>query len=330
MTDMGHMEQLEAVAASDIAVLRRKEATYNGSWKASGGRSAWFMLRRKMDRLLVMMAQPEAPHGFSLADLDDVLSAGDGADDLCMAQCITQHLRDAYVAEDVFHAIEASPYGVDGSALAEVRDLRRYLLLVEAEMVARGVVAPEGGARGVALPQGTEAEEALRVARQDVKVEVVRDASARTLAGYYGVKEEASTAPSPEAGSQHASLTPWAVSLAWRYRTGLQEGGQRSAAFSHFWTQQNPNLWTLEPWATGEHALPSELYQLYAQHDGGWLLKVAQCPPDARDWFPRLRLELNMTELEAQPGWQRGLYRWQDQGQKFCLLEWHAAWGREV
>ena len=36
--------------------------------------------------------------------------------------------------------LTADPSGADGTPLAEVRDLRRYLLLVEAEMMARGVV----------------------------------------------------------------------------------------------------------------------------------------------------------------------------------------------
>jgi hypothetical protein len=43
-------------------------------------------------------------------------------------------------AYDLFAEIEANPTGEDGSILAEVRDLRRYLLLVEAEMTARGTL----------------------------------------------------------------------------------------------------------------------------------------------------------------------------------------------
>jgi hypothetical protein len=36
--------------------------------------------------------------------------------------------------------VQSDPSGRDGSLLAEIRDLRCYLLLVEAEMVSRGVV----------------------------------------------------------------------------------------------------------------------------------------------------------------------------------------------
>ena len=41
---------------------------------------------------------------------------------------------------DIFKAIADDPSGEDSTALAEVRDLRRYLLLVESELVARGAV----------------------------------------------------------------------------------------------------------------------------------------------------------------------------------------------
>jgi hypothetical protein len=38
---------------------------------------------------------------------------------------------------DIFKSISDFPLGQDGSALAELRDLRQYLLLVEAEMIAQ-------------------------------------------------------------------------------------------------------------------------------------------------------------------------------------------------
>lgn len=108
--NMDHMNHLEAVAAADVAHLREKEATYKGSWKRRGGAGAFFMLARKWDRLEGMLS------------VETVISP----------PC-TQY--------NVFEHIAADPSGDDGSPLAEIRDLRRYLLLVEAEMVSRGVVA---------------------------------------------------------------------------------------------------------------------------------------------------------------------------------------------
>lgn len=96
-----HMGKLRDVAEEDLRHLDEKERTYGGSWKKRGGVGAFMMLARKWDRIENMLEK-------------------------------TQY--------DIFGAIESDPTGRDGSALAEVRDLRRYLLLVESEMVARGTV----------------------------------------------------------------------------------------------------------------------------------------------------------------------------------------------
>jgi hypothetical protein len=96
------------------------------------------MLVRKIDRLLQMMRKPETPPGFNIdvtlsrVQSDENLGVPGKADILYLARC--------YVAENIFAAIRQGPGGEDGTVLAEVRDLRRYLLLVEAEMMARGVV----------------------------------------------------------------------------------------------------------------------------------------------------------------------------------------------
>jgi len=97
-----HLEFLESVAGEDVEHIKEKEKTYQGSWKKRGGCGAFLMAARKWDRLEVMLSG-----GYNW---------------------------------DIFAAIAADPSGVDGCALAEIRDLRRYLLLIEAEMVSRGVV----------------------------------------------------------------------------------------------------------------------------------------------------------------------------------------------
>jgi hypothetical protein len=106
MTNMRHMDYLEAVASEDVKELQRKEATYKGSWKRRGGIGAYMMVARKFDRL----------------------------------EGITEHTFNY----DIFRAIEEDMSGRDGSVLAEVRDLRRYLLLIEAEMCARENLYPIG------------------------------------------------------------------------------------------------------------------------------------------------------------------------------------------
>ena len=97
---MDHINYLSDVATADVDHVKLRENTYRGSWKKRGGVGAFMMLARKWDRL------------------ENILSGQ----------------VDKY---DIFEAIEADPLGSDGSVLAEVRDLRQYLLLVEAEMMAR-------------------------------------------------------------------------------------------------------------------------------------------------------------------------------------------------
>ena len=163
LSNMRHMEFIDAVAAEDLRELRRKEATYQGSWKKEGGRSAWANVKRKIDRLVQMMARPPEPDvGFNLQNIDDTIDAISEAQyhggNLIVrfpgiqsatvsggqynpSGLILKYLRDCYVAGNIFAGIRQDPTGADGSPLAEVRDLRRYLLLIEAEMMARGVVA---------------------------------------------------------------------------------------------------------------------------------------------------------------------------------------------
>lgn len=99
-----HIGRLALVQEADEANVRSKDASYGASWKKRGGIGAFMMAARKWDRLEGMMERG----GF-----------------------------------DIFAAVEAQrgeAQGTDGTVIAEIRDLRRYLLLIEAEMVARGAV----------------------------------------------------------------------------------------------------------------------------------------------------------------------------------------------
>ena len=95
---MKYLDRLPWIASVDIEVLKRKEETYQGSWKKRGGVGAFMMLARKWDRL----------------------------EQICSGH-----------KYDIFQAIGPLMDGHDGTALAEIRDLRRYLMLVEAEMMDR-------------------------------------------------------------------------------------------------------------------------------------------------------------------------------------------------
>lgn len=171
--DMKHLAQLYPVALADVQHLREKEKTYQGSWKRSGGRSAWFMLRRKIDRLLEMMKKPEDLSGFSIAEVDRIVETlRDRAQSAILEKRdleVVRYLRDSYMAENVFAKIREAPGGEDGSVLAEIRDLRRYLLLVEAEMVSRGAIEePNEDGDGV-LDLYSRVAHATGARREDVK-----------------------------------------------------------------------------------------------------------------------------------------------------------------
>lgn len=95
-------ELLASVASQDVREVWAKDQSYGQSWKRRGGIGAFMMLARKWDRLEQFVLK---------------------------------------VGYDVFQSItNTGGSGADGTTIAEIRDLRRYLLLVEAEMIARGAV----------------------------------------------------------------------------------------------------------------------------------------------------------------------------------------------
>lgn len=138
-----HHAFLKNVADQDVEYVLVKDKSYGASWKLSGGRSAWFMLKRKIDRLCEMlrpMTQSDVAEmiGFSKArgtpkKHDDTATIVPTDGYVRMRELLAK----AAVAEDIFAAIGDDVSGADSTVLAEVRDLRRYLLLVEAEILSR-------------------------------------------------------------------------------------------------------------------------------------------------------------------------------------------------
>jgi hypothetical protein len=96
-----YIDELDGVAKKDVDGIKVKDAAYGGSWKKRGGIGAYMMMCRKWDRLEKAV---EHDHGF-----------------------------------DIFKAIEQDTR--DESVLDDIRDLRRYLLLIEAEIQARRTMA---------------------------------------------------------------------------------------------------------------------------------------------------------------------------------------------
>ncbi len=292
MPDMTHIPHLGRIAADDVGAIQQKEATYQGSWKAAGGRSAWFMLRRKMDRLMVMMQRPEPPEGFDLRIAALGINASVEGLKLSEGQVeALAHVTDAYCTEDIFQMIANNPSGDDGSPLAEVRDLRRYLLLVEAEMVARGVVSR--------APVQTLKKAMHACSYGPGSPPVEPPAPAPTVAEERRVPRYASPAAAPafgvpgtpENGGQHA-----------RYR--LEDGLTVSPGDPWYFTSTDP--------------IGGNIY---------WNVWRPDCPPDMTEHLPRLRLELNHKEWEETPAEYRGMYNWLGAETKYRLRKpFQEAW----
>jgi hypothetical protein len=110
MTDLKYLDYIEDVAARDVKTLLTKEASYKGSWMKRGGVGAFMMLARKWDR-------------------------------------IENQVREAFYSAppwDIFaHAAERSQ-GAEG-LIDDIRDLRCYLLLVEAYLLSKGMIYDRQG-----------------------------------------------------------------------------------------------------------------------------------------------------------------------------------------
>lgn len=130
MTDLTYHRWLDPVALADAAFLRRKDAQYGGSWKKRGGVGAFMMLARKWDRLENTISQRGA--------------FGGGEKDAQSWDILAWIDREVRLRRhhDPLRRSDYEACAPDGDVLAEVRDLRRYLLIIEAYLVETGAVPP--------------------------------------------------------------------------------------------------------------------------------------------------------------------------------------------
>jgi hypothetical protein len=111
-----HMDYLSQVAVEDISCLRVAEQNYGSSWKKRGGVGAFMMLARKWDRL------------------ENALSPRDGATGQASAY-------EEVASWDILQALKHDTR--EEGIIDDIRDLRRYLLLVEAEYLANNESTPD-------------------------------------------------------------------------------------------------------------------------------------------------------------------------------------------
>lgn len=108
MSKINYLEYLQQIADSDVAGLTKAQQSYGDSWIQRGGIGAFMMLARKWDRLEKRVSQYEWNENSTIkTEKYDIIG----------------HAMNDERAEGI---------------IDDIRDLRRYLLLVEAELLARG------------------------------------------------------------------------------------------------------------------------------------------------------------------------------------------------
>jgi hypothetical protein len=113
----GHLRHLHEIVDADLEQLNEKERQYGASWKSRGGVGAFMMLARKWDRLENMIGQMRSYQ----------IEPGEG----------NRPPSTVTVGPyDLFDHIRAQTRQGGGESLMDtLGDLRRYLLLVEAEVM---------------------------------------------------------------------------------------------------------------------------------------------------------------------------------------------------
>lgn len=104
------LEHLDDIAGEDVAGLNKAQQSYGDSWKRRGGVGAFMMLARKWDRL------------------ENRVKTGIKRHPNIQGEDVTPY--------DIFEHIAADDRAE--GLIDDIRDLRRYLMLVEAEMRCRG------------------------------------------------------------------------------------------------------------------------------------------------------------------------------------------------
>jgi hypothetical protein len=229
-------------------------------------------------------------------------------------------------AEDVFAKIEEDPSGQDGSVLAEVRDLRRYLTLVEAEMISRGCVEdpiqppterPVGTIEvnlfdALAKILGCTRDEA-RKKFSDVMLNE-KPSSSERMVPRFEVHEpllplstlsspfERTSPGTPEDGGHHAGRMPESL----QFGTLVEMPQSRSRYY----------MVTLDPRARGcRHAL---------------LDRRAVGEDYVKRFMLRDAVELNDKEHSEMDAAKRGLYHWDERQEKWLMADmYRELWGHD-
>lgn len=291
---------LDGIVAEDVDYVRRKDAQYNASWRQRGGVGAFFTIVRPLDRMMNM--------------LDPTKVAGDRRE-----APIARTLNKPIAAYDILGALRAENdmSGVDGSLLACVRDLRRYLLLVEADLceynvkwIASQTLSALGGTTETIAERVTVFNEtALMPALEPLVLTEGED------------------------GYETFYAFPWRISkIEYMKMLEAHPGGDA-------WRQLLPTLYFLEAsvaGATYKRLSPAvQSYYIKVEFETPavtrvcYVLDLTNCPADIRMNYPIMSSEQNDKEHDGIPEEYRGMYDWHEVPSKWILRSEFFSWMKD-
>jgi len=323
--------QMQGIVDRDVAFLVRKDTQYNASWKENG-RSAWFMLRRMMDRLINMMSRPVVPVNFraqNVRDAVEVLARTDQRDPIrfagtnaAMAEHFEYLLR-VLETEDILETVTRELHELDqpgdeapdGRVISVLRDLRRYAILVEAEATQRieDMRYPSSESQTITA----EAIETLHDGESVVRAVPLEDSN----------RHAERMVPRPRG---HTELVPWVVNERWLKDLSMSESDINKWWISH--TSRAKKQWILRDCVVSTSPPPILIANLFkvvtnTSHMGMYIVDIKQCPPEIRSRYPKFSEEVNQFELNLLAEWSRALYhKDKSDDEKYRLTD--AAWSR--
>lgn len=292
------------------------------------------MLKRKIDRLLVMMAPPSSSHDILQDFTDHIHEAQESDGEIDIDLNTLLKFRSAYVAEDIFIKILENAKGDDGTVLAEIRDLRRYLILVEAEMVARGGVkyppldAPNLTLTGITrhwveTHPATTGGEVLRALSEGLLTKIgsnIHEGTEATLRQRIDALDR-----------RIANAKQWGAAL-----TAMDE--ERSALRLQLTDllceSGRPVIDRLEDGVNEYEKAPYATVFLQDPISGAWFKnadrRMMELKKEQWDHLPRLRTEINYFEWKETLPEYRGLYARNESSEKYVMREeFRECWGKE-
>lgn len=287
-------QYLGQIADEDLNYIKRKDVQYAASWKRREGPGAFFTMARPWDRF----------ENIARAGVVSNNEKGLGAADI--------------KPFDIFAIIQAQGLaGPDGSLIACVRDLRRYLLLLEAEMIDRYNKKIQthdwGGKVKEATPEGFQPgtpEDGGHHGTHGNAGHTCDSGSARgggvasSLNASYGGGGASSDKPMQmftASGGRGGSSQPLFLPAA----DGVQSEDDKLAGFDYL-----------------ELTFGDTKY---------WILDRNKLTVDDREQLRPIQTEMNDKEYSLSPLWFRPLYTWNHSGNKWMLDDkYRQTWGKGV